>query len=163
MKASTRQATAMLQPNLSINNLIEHDRPSSRRHLYIKNQGTQPIVFLDFTIRCFPHGKKSIVQRKTALDDVILFVAGEYDLNFDFSTELAAIHVQDSSCGYRVLLVVSDLSRQVVIQYEYFPVLGRTQCTLGMPLRVRWKYRVRPWKWRYNRAKGWLKISRQSS
>jgi hypothetical protein len=27
----------------------------------------------------------------------------------------------------------------------------------GMPWRVRWRYRLRPWGWRYNRVKYWLR------
>lgn len=74
------------------------------------------------------------MQRERGLDDVILYAKGKFELSFDFTTELEKIHVPDRLCGYQVLLVVSDLSRQVVIQYEYMPVVGRPQCTLGMPL-----------------------------
>jgi hypothetical protein len=152
MKATTRQATAFLQPALSIARLVKPDGERMRT-LLIRNLGSQPVVFLDVMVSCFPHGKPAIVHRLRGWDDMVLPAGKHAELEYDFSKELTAIHVSLDACGYQALIVVSDLSRQVGGQYEYLPVLGRLTFTLGVPLWVRLRYAGRPWVWRYRRVK----------
>jgi hypothetical protein len=78
---------------------------------------------------------------------------GDTKLPMDFSRELKQKHIHEDSVGYQAVLVVSDLSRQVAIEYEFFWVVGRFTGKAGMPWRVRWRYRLRPWGWRYSRVK----------
>ena len=159
MKASTRQAVASFQPALLVCGLSKRDGKPTATYLYVKNLGTQPVVFLDFTVRCSPHGRSSILDRQIRMDDTILSGGDNITLDYDFSDQLSTVQVSSDMCGYHALIVVSDLGRQVVLQYDYFQVSGITMCRLGMPMRVRWKYASRPWRWRYYRFKHWLRIA----
>lgn len=152
MKATARQATALLQPALSVARLAKPGGENTRT-LLVQNVGSQPVVFLDVTMGCFPHGKRPIVRRLRGWDDIILPAGEHTELEYDFSKELSAIHSSPDACGYQALIVVSDLSRSVGGQYEFLPVLGRFSFTLGVPLRVRLRYLVRPWGWRYRRIR----------
>ncbi len=152
MKATARQATALLQPALSIVRLVKPDE-EGKRCLLIQNLGSQPVVFLDVVVGCFPYGKPGIVRRLRGWDDIVLPAGKDAELDYDFSKDMGSIHVSPDACGYQALIVVSDLSRQVGGQYEYLPVLGRLSFTLGVPLRVRLRYMARPWGWRYHRLK----------
>jgi hypothetical protein len=159
MKASTRQAVASLQPALLVCRSNKPDGKPTATYLYVKNLGTQPVVFLDFTVKCAPSKGSPMLDKQTFIDETILGGGDSVTLNYDFSQQLSQLNVTSDMCGYHALIVVSDLSRQVVLQYEYFQVLGKTMCRLGMPIRVRWKYASRPWRWRYYRVKHWLRIS----
>jgi hypothetical protein len=113
-------------------------------------------VFLDVVISCYPHGHKPISHELRGWDDQILSSGDSAKLQLDFSEKLKALGIDESMCGFHATLVVSDLSRQVAIQYEYVWVLGRFSCKTGLPWRVRWRYKMRPWGWRYHRVKSWF-------
>ena len=63
------------------------------------------------------------------------------------------MNVPESFCGYGISIVASDLSRQVVAEYDYAPVVGHLSCNLGCPVSLRWEHFLRRWKQRYYRAK----------
>ncbi len=154
MKATHKQATAVLQPQLSIHPMVRQEGETFHT-LLVQNSGDRPIVFLDVRNSCHPEGHKSIVHNPW-WEDQILPPGENYKLEIDFSKELEKIGVPEGSCGFGTTLVVCDLGRQVVIQYEYLWVLGRFSCKTGMPWRIRFKYWMRPWRWRYHRVKGWF-------
>jgi hypothetical protein len=153
MRATAKQASAALQPELSLSRLVRS--PGETFHtILIQNSSGRSVVFLDVVISCHPSGHRPIVYKLRGWDDQILTSGDDAKLRLDFSKELTAIPVDESACGFHAELVVSDLSRQVAIQYGYTWVIGRFACTAGLPWRVRWRYRMRPWGWRYYRLKG---------
>jgi hypothetical protein len=155
MKATGKQASAALQPILSLRPFASSpDQPV--RTLLIENPTDRPIVFLDVVIVCSPMGQRRIIHKLRAWDDEILSARDSIKLPLDFTKELAVIQVSDEMCGFVARLVVSDLSRYVVIQYEYVWVLGRLTGRAGLPWGVRLRYAIRPLKWRYHRVKHWL-------
>ncbi len=155
MKATAQQASAALQPVLALSQLRKTlDDPIPT--VLIQNPGDRPVVFLDVVIWCHPSGHEGIEDRLRFWDDEILAPGEQKELRLDFSKSLREIGVTKDACAFRAELVVSDLSRQAVIQYDYAWVLGRFTCKVGLPWRVRWKYFVRPWGWRYNRLKSRL-------
>jgi hypothetical protein len=156
MKATARQASAALQPELSLHRFVRAEGENFHTIL-IENSSGRPVVFLDVVISCHRHGHKAIIHKLRGYDDQILAVSENTKLKLDFSRELTAMHVHEDSCGYQAVLVVSDLSRQVAIEYDYTWVVGRFAGKAGMPWRVRWRYRMRPWGWRYNRVKYWFR------
>jgi hypothetical protein len=153
MKATAKQASAALQPELSLCRLGKSGDESFHTIL-IENKSDRPVVFLDVVISCHPMGHKAIVHKLRGWDDQILSAGNNAMLKLDFSEELTALRVDISMCGFGADIVVSDLSRQVAIQYDFVWVVGRFACKVGMPFRVRWRYRLRPWGWRYHRVKG---------
>jgi hypothetical protein len=152
MKATAQQATAALQPVLTLSRLVDTLDESVPRVL-IHNAGDRPVVFLDVVIGCHSSGHRSIVDKLRGWDDQILGPNENTELRLDFSKPLAEIGATQNECGFWLEIVVSDLGRQVVIQYDYVWVLGRFTCKIGLPWRVRWRYIARPWGWRYNRLK----------
>jgi hypothetical protein len=155
MKATHKQATAVLQPQLSIHPMVRQGEQTFHT-LIVKNSGDRPIVFLDVRNSCHPDKRDSIVHN-LHWDDQILPPGEDYKLKINFQKELEVIGVHESSCGFRTTIVVCDLSRQVAIEYEYLWVLGRFSCKSGMPWRVRFKYWIRPWGWRYHRVYHWVR------
>jgi hypothetical protein len=152
MKATTRQASGSLQPVLSLCRFAKSGDESFHTIL-IENKSDRPVVFLDVVISCHPMGHKAIVHNLRGWDDQILSTGDNARLKLDFSKELAALRIDISMCGFGADIVVSDLSRQVAIQYDFAWAVGRFACKVGMPFRVRWRYRLRPWGWRYHRVK----------
>jgi len=152
MKATGKQASAALQPVLSLRQLDDTSGDPFYT-LLIENCSERPIVFLDVKTACYPGGHGPIVHRARQFDDQILTPGNNAQLHLDFSKELELIRVDKFMCGFVANLVVSDLSRQVAIQYEYIWVLERFSCTTGLPWRVRLRYKIRPWVARYYRLK----------
>ena len=148
MKATAKQASAALQPELSLCRFARS--PGETFHtILIQNPSGRPVVFLDVVISCYLKGRRPIIHKLRAWDDQILSSGDNVKLQLDFSSELTASRVDENACGYYAEMVVSDLSRQVAIKYEYAWVVGNFSCRAGLPWRVRWRYRVRPLKWRY--------------
>jgi hypothetical protein len=114
---------------------------------------------MDVVVSRYPTGHGSIVHKLRGWDDQILAPGGNARLRLDFSEELAGLQLPEDACGYLADLVVSDLSRQVAIQYEYIWVLGRFSSKAGLPWRVRWRYRIRSLGWKYYRVRRWLSRS----
>ena len=132
MRATARQAATMLQPVLSFEQFTEIEQGiANHNNVRIENQGNQPVVFLNVERSCYPHGHKAIVKRGW-FEDYVLSARASINLSFDFRTELTDIHVDESYCGYSIVIVVSDLSRQVVAEYEFMPV-GRV-CLMSVRL-----------------------------
>ena len=155
MKATAQQASAALQPVIALSQIHKSlDDPIPT--VLIQNPGERPVVFLDVLVACHPFGHKAIVHKHRGWDEQILAPGQDAELRLDFSQSLREIGVNKDSCGFHAELVVSDLSRKFVIQYDYIWVLGRFTCKLGLPWKVRWRYIVRPWGWRYNRLKSRL-------
>ena len=160
MKATRRQALAVFQPSLSIHNFREQG--SEDKFVIIRNLGTQPIVFLDATIKLYPSReypggleRKVIVHRCEWLDDKVLYGSGEGEkINYSLTEALRAAHVAPHECGCKISLTVSDLSQQVVAVYDYFPVTGAIYCRLKYPIGVKLRRFAQPWGWRYHRVKG---------
>src|SRR6185437_3450164 len=55
--------------------------------------------------------------------------------------------------SYALEVVASDLSKQAILTYRNIPVLSIINVQRGMPLSVRWRYFLKPFKWRYNRLR----------
>ena len=153
MKASVQQARALLQPALSVNVLLKGNQ-GSKSFITIKNIGNQSVVFLAVIVKCLPRMAVAIMHQK-GWDDLVLPAGETTELEYDFRQELEQLGTSSDYCGYQVRLVVSDLSRQVVGEYEFLPVLGRLSYRTGFPLRVRLPYLVRKWKWAYYRFMQW--------
>ena len=159
MKATARQAAAMLEPALTICGLLKRDEPAAKCFL-VENVGAQPIVILDIQEDCYLQGHKFLTKANWLWMDVVISANAHKEFSYGFDKELAARHIQEFDCAYQISVVVSDLSRQVVACYRYHPGTGDVTCTLGMPVTVRLRHFQWRWKWRYNRLRGWLKKSR---
>ncbi len=155
MKATAKQASAALQPVLSLTRFARTSGDNFHTIL-IQNSSGRPVVFLDVVISCYPSGRKHIVHPLRAWDDQILSSGENMKLRLNFSSELAALHLYEDACAFNAELVVSDLSRQVAIRYEYNWASGNFICNTGLPWKVRWRYWLRPWGWRYYRVKSWF-------
>ncbi|MCX6594558.1 MAG: hypothetical protein NTZ56_23850 [Acidobacteria bacterium] len=155
MRATAKQPYAALQPE---DPLCEFARAEEEKFhtILVENKSVRPVVFLDVVISCHPMGRESIVHKLRGWDDQILSAGDHAKLRLDFSKELAELGMSEDMCGFGADIVVSDLSRQVAIQYHFAWVVGLYDCKLGMPWNVRWRYRFRPWGWRYHRIKGWF-------
>lgn len=156
MKATARQAAAMLQPVLTINGFIKSDEPNAK-YIYVENAGSQPVVLIDLQISCYPHGRKPMTKSGVIFADYVLSATKQIELPYGFAKELNAIHVSEDMCGYQISIVVADLSRQVVAHYQYYPVMGHLTCTLGMPSSTQWRVLVRQWKWKYYGLRSFFK------
>ena len=155
MKATKKQASAALQPVLALHRLARAEGETFHTIL-MQNSSDRPVVFLDVVISCYPRGKRPLVHKLRWWDDQILSARNDAKLRLDFIKELTAMGVREDECGYVADLVVSDLSRQVAIRYSYVWVLGSFSCKAGLPWRVWLRYKIRPWGWRYHRAKRWF-------
>jgi hypothetical protein len=72
---------------------------------------------------------------------------------FDFEKWFVKENLQwdPMQLSYSLVVVTSDLSKQVILTYSNIPVLGISNVHMGMPLSVRWRYFVWPFKQRYFR------------
>ncbi len=156
MKATARQASAALQPELALFRFARAEGETFHTIL-IQNSSGRPVVFLDVVISCYPMGHSPIIHKLRGWDDQILPAGENTKLKLDFSKQLNTIRVDEGACSFNADLVVSDLSRQVAIQYEYSWLNGRFVGKAGLPSRVRWRYRMRPWGWKYNRVYYWFR------
>jgi hypothetical protein len=113
---------------------------------------------LDIRIVC-AFNLQSFVEHFTASDRCVVSPGKSLPINFDFSGSLTGSAMQWSSIGlgYRIEVVMSDLSEDVVLTYGSIPVLGINTCRAGLPLRVRSRYFLKPIKSTCYRAKCWLK------
>lgn len=152
MRATARQARAILQPSL---NICRYGPVAGRteKRLFIENLGAQAAVFLDVTVGCFPNGRKPIQRKLRGWDEIVLGAGKNVDLTYDFVEELGRIGVDDSLCGYQVSIIAADLSRQIGGRYTYLPVIGQLTYTTGVPFSVRLRYLLRPLNWQYNRIR----------
>jgi hypothetical protein len=156
-KSAARQATAMLQPALKLEITFDIGEESGTGKIGISNLGSQPIVLQDVQIRY--GGRVPLIRRFEGLDEFVIYprALDHIEVPFDFTASLPAAFFQRGEAGYHLRVVASDLSRQVAATYEYFPVLRHETCRLGIPLRVRFRYFLKPLKWRYHRVHHWLR------
>jgi hypothetical protein len=155
MKATIRQVHAALQPVVAI---YRHTSETNLiPTLMISNSGERPVVFLDVVISCVPRGHERLVRRLSAWDEQILAAGDHATLALDFSKHLTQFAIRQDSCALQARLVISDLSRQAVLQYNYAWVNADCSCKLGLPFQVRWHYLTSPFRYYYHRFKYWLK------
>ena len=152
MKATGKQASAALQHVLAMYR-FQRSTGETFHTILIRNSSDRPIVFLDVVISCYPMGRRPITLKLRGWDDQILSSGDSANLQLDFTKQLTALRIGEDACGYHAEIVVSDLSRQVAIQYGYTWVVGRFVCKNGLHLRVRWRYRLSNLRWRYYRGK----------
>jgi hypothetical protein len=152
LKATARQAAAVLQPVLSVFKWTKPEDPDGT-YLTIENQGNQPVVFLDVSVSVFRGGRRCLFQQEVLWADEVLPTKQRRDLDYGYRTKLAELNIQGWDCAYVISILAADLSRQVIAHYEFAPVVGYLSCKLGMPVRLRWSLFVRRWRWRYNRAR----------
>jgi hypothetical protein len=158
VRATARQAAAMLQPVLSVSRFSQmREGRNDNNNVLVKNLGNQPVVFLHVVLTCHIFGHETIIRHEAGYRDHVLATQSHIIIPFDFSTELALDNIQPDFCGFGIFIVVSDLSRQVVAQYVYAPVVGHLSCTLGYPIGLRWRNFNRIWIWRYSQLKPWFK------
>jgi hypothetical protein len=152
-KAVLTQARAMLQPVLALQMQYTGGSFAPNGCFEIRNLGTQPVVLLDVRLRCFPWGAKSIQDVCDGLVDNIVPPEG-IKRGFDFSQELGSAQKAQGAYSYELLVVASDVGRQVVVEYGYLPVLEMHTCRRGEPLRVKLRYaarRLKHWYYRWQR------------
>ncbi len=125
-KSVARQTTGMLQPVLDVT--CNEDR--GKGLIIIRNLGTHPVVLLDTRIVCYPHGLKPVVRIFEGDDEQIISAGANPSIIFSFEGLVPEQYLQ-GICGYELMVVASDLSRQVVVQYRVLPVLGSRTGTLG--------------------------------
>lgn len=121
--------------------------------LELLNLGTNPVVLLDATCTVQPFGTPPIVEHFASLDEQILYPGVPFRkvVYFDFSKRISEEVRRKLGCPYEFQVVASDLSRRISLTYVFHPVVGRTRHRLGVPWRVRLKYRalgVKGWYYR---------------
>jgi len=158
VKATSRQARAMLQPALKIETTF-HDfqmgvagmrntgsTEAGKGVLELLNLGDHPVVLLDVTCSAHPFARPSIVKQVGWLDEQVVYPGELYRrvVPFDFTNELSEEVSRKVGAGYEFRVVASDLSREIFVTYILQPVVGRmtTLTHQGVPWRVRLKYRT---------------------
>ncbi len=153
MKATSLQAKAALQPSLEICRLKKND--DDARYVYVKNRSHNPVIILDVTIIARPMEGAAIVRQLTQYDDQVV------SQTIDFSYSLpSSMGLNDDSYGVEVLLTVCDMSRQIVVEYSFYPVTGNIHCYERYRVGVRFRRGIRPLRWRYFQMKHWYERER---
>lgn len=156
VKATYRQASAMVQPALRVETTFYdyvHDASgvtntgrteSGKCSLELVNLGDRPIVLLDVRGGAYPFARPSVVKQIGGLDEQILYpgIDNRRVVQFDFTNEVSEEIRRKVGCGYEFRVVASDLSRAIAVTYLLQPVVGRTTHSLGVPWRVRLKYKT---------------------
>ncbi len=155
-KSSALQAKAVLQPILALQMNFNNDDIQPAGDFEVINLGSHPAVLLDVRLFCYAQGSQPVMLPFAGLDEQIVRADSSVKCKFDINTKVPTRAIQQGAFSYRLVVVASDLSRRVAAVYEILPVVGRRTCRLGMPLRVRAKYRARPLKWGYYRMKDWI-------
>jgi hypothetical protein len=143
-RAASRQTIAMLQPVLSLDLHYQDPRNGSVTgtisplgSVEIRNTGQQPVVLADVRLRCFVRGKV-IKEIRYSLENRFLGPGGDkLYVRFDFRNSLTPNQNCSRDFSLQLLAVASDLSHQVVVEYEFLPVLHLRYSRIGMPWRVR--------------------------
>lgn len=144
LKATARQAAAVLLPVLSVRGFHKPQEPNGK-FLIIENQGNQPVVFLDVSVSVFRGGRCCLFRPEVIWADAVLPTKQSRELDYGYKTELAELNIHDWDCAYVISILVADLSRQAVAHYEFAPVVGYLSCKLGKPAHLRWSHFVRRW------------------
>lgn len=155
-KAIARQTRAMVQPVALLAFHWKEERYYPVGYFEIKNLGTQPLLLLDIKLRCHDGGTgKDFLEHYTLWDEHIIPPGESLQPQFDFKRELERTKLSWDSgwLSYVLEVVTSDLSKQVFLTYLNIPVLSVANVHKGMPLSVRWRYLIRPFKWRFHRLK----------
>jgi hypothetical protein len=152
VRATARQATGLMQPELAICGFQDRDKPDGK-FLLVENTGDHPVVILDIEKTCYLHGKMFLTHSDWCWLNAVLPPKQHRVFDYGFDKELEQRRVQVSMCAYGFRLVAGDLSRQVINRYEYYPVVGHLTCNLGMPWSVKFRHAKWQLRWWYNRAK----------
>jgi hypothetical protein len=155
-RAVSRQTRAIVQP-VALLSFHWKAKCYPVGHIEIKNLGTQPLLLLDVKLLC--HVSDGLGHHRDFLDhyrlwDQHIIPPGESLCpEFDFESQFEKENLQWDSdqLSYGLDVVTSDLSKQVILTYSSIPVLGIANVRNGMPLSVRWRYFVQPFKQRFRR------------
>jgi len=98
-------------------------------------------------------------------DDHLLPPNDQITFKYDFKDRYVKRGVQvwtEGNVNYRLEVVASDLSKQVVVTYRHYSGASYAGASPGMPFRVRWRLLAAPfkqqyWRWHY-RIRRWSKI-----
>jgi hypothetical protein len=156
VKATYRQASAMLQPALRIQTTFYDfvddasgvsntgSTESGKCSFQLVNLGDHPVVLLDVRGSAHPFARPSVVKQVGWLDEQILYPGFDNRrvVQFDFTNELSEEIRRKVGAGYEFRVVASDLSREISVTYVLHPVVGRITHYLRVPLRVRLKYKT---------------------
>lgn len=151
-KAIALQTRAMIQPVALLGFHWQNENWYPESYFEIKNLGTQPLLLLHVELWC--HLRNRIfIEQYTLWDGNIIPPGQSLSPKFDFKSRFEREKLSWSSMelSYALTVVVSDLSKEVVLTYENIPVVSIVNVRRGMPLSVRWKYFVKPFAWRYYR------------
>jgi hypothetical protein len=158
-KAIARQTRAMIQPVALLEFHWKEEKYYPASYFKIKNLGAQPLLLLDVKVSChlmnenFRLPGRDFTDHQILWDEHIIPPGDSLSPQFDFKQrfEQDKLSWDSGRLGYSLEVVASDLSKQVVLAYRNFPVLGIVNVRRGMPLPVRWRYFVKPFAWRYHR------------
>lgn len=152
-RAIARQTRAMMQPVALLEFHWEQEKYYPASYFEIKNLGPQPLLLLDVKLWCGLYKVKDFTEHYTLWDEHIIPPGQSLCPRFDFKHEFEKHNLSWNSAflSYSLEVVASDLSKQVVLTYRNIPVLGIVNVQKGMPLSVRRRYLLKPFKWRYHR------------
>jgi hypothetical protein len=157
-KAIARQTRAMIQPVALLDFHWKEEKYYPASAFEIKNLGAQPLLVLDVKLSChlmnenFHLPGRDYTDHQTLWDEHIIPPGDSLSPLFDFKRrfERDKLSWDSNRLGYLLEVVVSDLSKKIVIAYRNFPVLGIVNVKQGMPIAVRWRYFLKPFTQHYH-------------
>jgi len=153
-RAIARQTRAMIQPVALVKFHWKDEKFYPEGYFEVQNLGTQPFLLLDIKLSCHNQGHE-FTEQYTLWDEHILPPGESLCPVFDLKREFERQNVTWNAgwLSYALEVVASDLSKQAILTYRNIPVLSIINVQRGMPLSVRWRYFLKPFKWRYNRLR----------
>lgn len=157
-RAIARQTRAMIQPVAQLHFHWNQRTFHPESCFEIKNVGAQPLLLLDVNLWCGLHRGMRIrefTEHYTLWDEHIIPPGGSLRPTFNFKDKFDRQKLQwDCDClSYSLDIVVSDISKQVVLRYKSLPVQETVNVSKGMPLSLRWRYAVKRFSWRFPRLR----------
>jgi len=160
-KAIALQTRATIQPVALLEFHWEQEKFYPASYFEIKNLGTQPLLLLDVKLWCSLH-RKPFTEHHTLWDEHIIPPGESLRPRFDFKRQFENKKLRWSSVelAYTLEVVTSDLSKTVILTYRNVPVLSIVNVSKGMPLSVRWRYFLKPFRQRYHRIRYRIKYGK---
>jgi len=162
MQATNAQARAMAMPSVSLSIL----HAENEDFIYVKNTGSQSLVFLEVLLKCYTHRKdpKLLVDDQFGFINAVLAGGASSNIRYDFTAQRREHNIQMSDCSIIASITVSDLPRTVTARYSFPVTYGAVTCQLGKGWGYRFRCLGRELYWRRNRVThrfldlvGWLK------